>query len=235
LLADGFDLGKWRDDGDFGKQTHNATVGWQSERGLPKTGIVTDVEWDNRSPVERNEPDDRITATVWCRNFTMANRAKVDNVVIHTIEIAEASTSADRTAAWGAGPQAPQASWHYAFDDDSTILCVPEEHVAWAAPGLNRQGIQFEHAGYARQTTAQWEDPFSRRMLQRSAKMCAAVCKRWDIPIVFIDAAGLLRGERGITTHYQVTLGPGKGLTTHGDPGRYFPMSSYLSMVQAAM
>jgi hypothetical protein len=112
---------------------------------------------------------------------------------------------------------------------------VPEEHVAWAAPGLNHNGIQLEHAGYARQTLAEWSDPFSLRMLARSAKLSAAICKRWGIPPVFVDAEGLLRSERGITTHYQVTKGPGKGRTTHVDPGKGFPVSTYLDMVKEAM
>ena len=93
----------------------------------------------------------------------------------------------------------------------------------------------MEHAGYARQSCDEWFDPFSRRMLARSAKIAAAICTRWNIPVRFVDAAGLMRGERGITTHYQVTKGPGKGRTTHTDPGRGFPVSTYLGMIQEAM
>ena len=135
----------------------------------------------------------------------------------------------------GRKKRAPQVSTHYCFDDDSTILCVPEEHIAWAAPGMNKRGIQFEHAGFARQSYDEWFDPFSRRMLARSAKRAAATCKQWDIPVRFIDAAGLMRNERGITTHYQVSKGPGKGRTNHTDPGRGFPMSTYLDMVREEM
>lgn len=237
LMAAGFSLAPWNDDGSFGKLTHNATVGWQHERGLEGTGVVDADTWAaiGTLPIERDEPDAGITAIVPCRNFTPANRTTVDNIVVHTIEAVEASTTADRTAAWGAGPNAPRASWHACFDDDSTIECVPQEHVAWAAPGLNRRGIQLEHAGFARQTPEQWFDPFSRRMLKRSALYAAAACKRWDIPVRFVDAEGLMRGERGITTHYQVTKGPGKGRTTHVDPGKGFPMSTYLDMIKEAM
>lgn len=238
LMAAGYDIAPYGDDGDFGKLTHNATVGFQRERGLPGTGVVDDPTWAaiGTEPVERDEPDGGITEEIRATNFTWANRTSVDHVVIHTIEIVEASTSADNCAKWfGSGARAPRASAHYCLDDDSTILCVPEEHVAWAAPGCNRTGIQLEHAGYARQTAEQWFDPFSRRMLARSAKITAAICKRWGIPVRFVDAAGLLRGERGITTHYQVTLGPGKGRTNHVDPGRGFPMSTYLDMVEKEM
>jgi len=237
LMRAGFSLAPWNDDGVFGKLTHNATVGFQKERGLPGNGIVDDATWqaEHVEPAERDEPDGGISAVTLCRNFTQADRKSVDNIVIHTIEAVEASTTADNTAAWGAGPSAPRASWHYALDDDSTILCVPEESVAWAAPGLNKRGIQLEHAGFARQSYDEWFDPFSRRMLARSAKLAAVICKRWNIPVRFVDAAGLMRGERGITTHYQVTKGPGKGRTTHTDPGRGFPMSAYLGMIQEAM
>lgn len=237
LMRAGYSLAPYGADGHFGPLTHNATVGFQHERGLPGNGIVDDSTWqaEHEPPIERPEPDDGITAEKRCRNFTWSNRTSVDNIVIHTMEAPEASTTAEAVASWGAGPNAPRASWHYAIDDDSTILCVPEKHVAWAAPGLNKRGIQLEHAGYARQSCDEWFDPFSRRMLARSAKLAAAICRRWNIPVRFVDAKGLLRGERGITTHYQVTKGPGKGRTTHTDPGRGFPMSTYLDMIQRAM
>lgn len=239
LMSAGFDLAPYNDDDDFGKLTHNGTVGFQRERGLAGTGVVDDATWSavGTKPIKRDEPDGGVTAVIRSKNFTWAKRTTVDNLVVHTIEAKEASTTGDNTAYWFAGKyvEAPRASAHYCFDDDSTILCVPEEHVAWAAPGLNRRGIQLEHAGYARQSLEQWLDPFSRRMLARSAKLAAAACKRWNIPVRFVDAEGLLRGERGITTHYQVTKGPGKGRTTHVDPGRYFPMSMYLDMINAEM
>lgn len=234
LVRAGYSLAPYGADGSFGKLTHNATVGFQRERALPGNGIVDIDTWsaEHVEPAERDEPDAGVTSIVPCRNFTQANRTAIDCIVVHSMEAPEASTTAEAVAAWAAGRRAPRASWHYALDDDSTIACVPEEHVAWAAPGMNRKGIQLEHAGYARQSEAEWFDPFSRRMLARSAKLVATICTRWNIPPVFVDAAGLLRGERGITTHYQVTKGPGKGRTTHTDPGRGFPMSTYLAMIE---
>jgi N-acetyl-anhydromuramyl-L-alanine amidase AmpD len=151
------------------------------------------------------------------------------------MEAPEASTTAENVARWAAGPSAPSASWHYAIDDDSAVQCVKEEDIAWAAPGRNHNGIQLEHAGYARQTAEQWNDAFSMRMLERSAVITGGVCRRWDIPVVFVDAQGLLRGERGITTHWEVTKGPGRGLTSHTDPGVHFPMARYLELVQQAL
>lgn len=171
---------------------------------------------------------------VAAKNFTRAGRTTVDVVVIHTMEAAETSTTAENVAAWGAGPNAPQASWHYAIDDDSIVQCVREEDVAWAAPSRNHNGIQLEHAGYARQTAEQWADDYSTRMLRLSAKLTARICRRSNIPVTFVDAQGLLRGDRGITTHWEVSKGPGRGLTSHVDPGPHFPMARYLEWVREA-
>lgn len=236
LMADGYDLSPWNDDGDFGTMTHNATISWQRERTLPATGVVDAATRAaiGSQPVPRPDPAVGDIAFKQAKNYTKAGRTMVDVVVIHTMEAAESSTTAENVAAWGAGPNAPQASWHYAIDDDSIVQCVREEDVAWAAPSRNHNGIQLEHAGYARQTAEEWADPFSTRMLARSATLTAAICARWNIPIVFVDAAGLLLGERGITTHWEVSKGPGKGQTSHTDPGRYFPMERYLELVRAA-
>src|SRR5690606_3616018 len=107
------------DDGDFGTVTHNATVSWQRERNLPATGVVDQATRISigSAPLPRPEPAplDPIPF-VQARNFTWANRPRVDVVVIHTMEAAETSTTAENVAAWAAGPSAPQASWHYAID-----------------------------------------------------------------------------------------------------------------------
>lgn len=242
LMSCGFDLAPYADDGDFGKLTHNATVGFQKERGLRASGVVNDTTWamSAAAPIPRRRPTSDVTDTILAKNFRWADRKEVDNICIHTIEGVEASTTADRTAMWFQGryTNAPMASAHYLFDDDSTILGVPEQHIAFCAPGLNHNGIHFEHAGYARQTLEQWLDPFGRRMLSRSAKRAARCCEAWDIPPRFVDWRALNAGgaaSRGITTHYQVTLGPGKGRTTHYDPGKAFPMSTYIDMVKQEM
>lgn len=237
LIEAGYSLAPYGADGDFGTVTHNATVSFQRDRGIQDPpGVVGVKTWQavNAPLVPRPLPTGDVTAMILCKNFKRVSARKIDNVVLHSMEAAEASTTAENVAKWGAGPNAPMASWHYAIDDDSTILCVPEEHIAYCAPGLNERGIHIEHAGYARQTIEEWSDSFSRRMLMRSAKLVANICRRHKIPIVFVDAAGLMCGERGITTHYQVSLGPGKGRTSHTDPGKGFPMSAYLDMVKGA-
>lgn len=151
-------------------------------------------------------------------------------IVIHTMEAPEKGDTAEAVARYFARPST-RASAHYCIDNDSIVQCVPAERVAWHAPGANTVGIGLEHAGYARQTAAQWRDGYSTAMLDLSARLCAELVHHFAIPVAFVDAAGLLARASGITTHHEVTRAwPDKG--THTDPGAAFPLHEYLSNVR---
>lgn len=165
-------------------------------------------------------------------NMTRTVSRQIDLVVIHTMEAPEKGTTAESVAAYLARP-ATRASAHYCLDSDSTVRGVYDHNVAWHAPGANHNGLGLEHAGYARQSAADWADPYSRAMLARSARLTARLCARYDIPVVFVDAAGLKAGKRGITTHREVTAAFHQ--STHTDPGAHFPMTAYLQAVRARM
>lgn len=172
---------------------------------------------------------------IQARNFTHAQRTRVDLVVLHSMESAEKPGTARRVAEWFAGEKAPRASAHYTVDADEVWQCVRDEDIAWGAPGANHNGIQIEHAGLASQNTTQWADDFSCAMLGRSVELCAAICRRWNIPAVMLGASQLIERQRGITTHAAVTrawphLGHG-----HTDPGPHFPMEHYVARVKARL
>jgi N-acetyl-anhydromuramyl-L-alanine amidase AmpD len=156
---------------------------------------------------------------------------RIDLIVIHTMEAPEKPGTARAVAHWFAGPDAPEASAHYCIDADETIQCVPEDVVAWAAPGANRRGIHLEHAGYASQTPAAWDDDYSRRVLARSAELAADIAARHQIPIVWLTLDQLAAGARGFCGHMDITsaLNGGKG---HTDPGAAFPVERYLELVR---
>lgn len=178
------------------------------------------------------QPDDpSVTSFVQARNYTPARRVPVDLVVLHSMEAAESARTAENVAAWTAGASAPRASFHYAIDSDSTVQCVREADVAWHAPGANHNGVGIELAGYARQTPADWADAFSTAMLERAARLVAGVCRRHAVPVAFVDAAGLLRGESGVTTHAEVSKAWKK--SSHWDPGKGFDMAGFLVAVQS--
>lgn len=240
-------------DGDFRTITHNATRAFQLQHDLVADGVVGPVTLGVARGVQRDtrqatnpslfdvEPvvavaAGQVTSKVTARNFGAAGNKYVDrsrdirHIVIHTAEMAEKPTGAEALGAWVSGPSAPQASWHYAVDNDSVVQCLDDKYIAWHAPGANRSGIGIEHVGYAKQGPAEWRDDFSAAMLQLSARLTAALCRKWGIPPLFIDAEGLKRGEAGITTHDAVSRAFKK--STHYDPGSHFPMELYLEMVQ---
>ena len=169
---------------------------------------------------------------VQARNYTRVGGRDIDLVVIHTAEAAERLNTAEAIASWAAGPNAPRASWHYAVDSDSVVQSVRDQDVAWAAPGVNHNGLQIEHAGYARQTPSEWSDAYSLAMLNISADLVGQICTRYKIPVRWVSVEGLKRGERGITTHANVSLAFKR--SDHTDPGKSFPKTEYLAKVRLA-
>jgi N-acetyl-anhydromuramyl-L-alanine amidase AmpD len=158
--------------------------------------------------------------------------------VLHTGELPEKPTGAEAVANYFSRPRDKNgnvvtASSHFVHDNDSTVQCVLEKDIAYAAPGANNNGIQIEHAGYARQTAAEWADDYSMRELQISAQLTAKLCVKYAIPPNFVDDIGLLAGARGITTHVAVSKAFKR--STHTDPGPNFPMEHYLELVRQSM
>lgn len=163
------------------------------------------------------------------RNYKPVAVRSLDLIVLHSMEAPEKGDTAENVASWFAGKSAPMASAHYCIDNDTIVQCVRDNDVAYAAPGANHNGIQIEHAGYARQSTRDWQDPYSTEMLQRSAALVAAKCKAYGIPAEYRNAAALKAGLRGITTHYECT----KAFTgNHTDPGVGFPIGRFINSVQ---
>lgn len=224
---------------EFTKSVHNATVAWQKARGLKPDGVVGPKSraLAGSAAFQRGlatfDPD--AIPYVEAKNWTRAAPAqRKDLIVIHCMEVAEASTTAEWCAGYFAGAHgaAPEASAHYCVDDDTVICCVPDDRIAWHAPGANRNGIGVEHAGYARQNRAQWVDDFSLRMLALSSQLTAWLMRRHAIPLQFVVADHVKLGGRGITTHEQVSKAYGK--SSHWDPGPHFPIGDYLRMVADA-
>lgn len=234
LIKNGFDLSPWYDDGDFGESTHNATVAWQSSHGLEPNGIVgpETVAKINAITIPLSDPfsEDLNIKFIQAKNYQKANRNQISLIVLHSEEAPESSTTALNVANWFAGNNAPMASAHFCLDDRNIIQCVKEEDVAYHALSANKFSIGIEHAGYARQTEEQWADSFSTQMLKRSAKLTASLCKKWNIPVKYIDVKGLINKESGITTHANCTKAYKEG--SHTDPGEHFPIDLYITWVQ---
>ena len=166
------------------------------------------------------------------RYYTKGRADSIRLIVIHDMESPEAGTTAENVASWFAGTTSSRASAHYNVDSNSIVQSVRDGDTAWGAAGANASGLHVEHAGYARQTRAQWLDAYGKAMLELSAALVAEKCRKYGIPVRHISAADILAGRKGLVGHADVSKAyPGRG--GHTDPGPNFPWDYYLARVQA--
>jgi hypothetical protein len=165
------------------------------------------------------------------RWFTPANRRNgdIDLIVIHDMEASEKGDTAERIAEYFSRVER-KASAHWCFDNNSAIRCVLDKDVAYHAPGANHNGLGYEHAGFAKQSGSEWLDDYGMSMLDISARQAAKDCLAYDIPIQYVDRRGLAKGQRGITTHNEVSQAFKR--SSHWDPGPGFPMAYYIGLVK---
>lgn len=174
-----------------------------------------------------------ISAFIEARWYTVSTGRRIDYIVLHDMEMPETVTTAEDCAHMFANlPSDRKASAHYCVDSDSIVQCVREKDIAYHAPP-NLHSIGIEHAGYARQTAAQWVDGYGQAMLRLSAGLMAELLKKYDLPLVFLSPEDLRAGKRGFTTHANVSKAFGQ--TTHTDPGADFPIGWYIDRVHEAL
>ena len=149
-------------------------------------------------------------------------------IVIHTMEAPESPKTAENIAAYFASG-AVVASAHACVDQDSVVVCLPPTATAFAAPGANADGYQIEHAGYASQDGADWNDAESQSMLKLSAAHAREIALAAGIPLKHLTNAELAAGEAGFVGHNQVSDVYKR--SDHWDPGTNFPWSQYMGLV----
>lgn len=149
-------------------------------------------------------------------------------IVIHTMEAPESPKTAENIAAYFASG-AVVASAHACVDQDSVVVCLPPSDTAFAAPGANADGYQIEHAGYASQDGAGWNDAESQSMLRLSAAHARSIALAAGIPLRHLSDAELAAGYAGFVGHNQVSRVYKR--SDHWDPGTDFPWSQYMSLV----
>lgn len=118
------------------------------------------------------------------------------------------------------------ASAHYVVGPDEVIRCLPDNVIAYhAPPNANTLGIEL--LGYTKDND--WSSTLGLQMLTLAGHLARQLCALHSIPAVYVPAAGLRTGKRGITTHKDVSVAFRQ--STHTDPGPYFPMDSFIQMI----
>jgi N-acetyl-anhydromuramyl-L-alanine amidase AmpD len=150
-------------------------------------------------------------------------------IVIHCMESPEKIDTAENVGLYFQRGES-RASAHVGVDSDSVVQYVPDNNVAWAAPGVNSDGIHIELAGMSNQTVKEWQDPYSVLMLDRAADVAAQYCQKYSLPPVHLTNAELSNRHKGIIGHAQATAiyKPNQG---HQDPGPLFPWNFFIQRV----
>lgn len=238
LLSAGESLGRWGADGDFGSATEKATESFQSAHGLVSDGVIGSKTWAALESGGVPDTDPNPTASgdipyIEAKNYTRVVRSDVRWIMMHTMEASEKPSTAEAVAKWFASSNAPRASAHYCVDSDNIIRCVPEESVGWGCGGANKFSVHYELAGYAKQSSEDWADNFSTKMLQIAAEYAAKTATRWKIPVEKIGPTDMRAGQPGFCGHVDGTKAFAK--SDHYDPGKNFPWEKFLDMVKSFM
>lgn len=156
-------------------------------------------------------------------------------LVIHDMEVRDGALTAEAVANVFKTGKA-KASAHFTIDLDSVCQCVSVLDTAFAAPGANNDGIQFELAGFARQTRQEWQK--DEALLDQAAVAVAEVIvylkqvHKRIVPVQRMTKTQLLnKSQSGLAGHRDVN--DAFHLSTHTDPGSNFPWDIFLRKVAA--
>ena len=153
----------------------------------------------------------------------------IHRIVLHSTVSPCAPGGARQIAAYFRSPSAG-GSAHYVVDPDEIVQVVKDSVIAWHAPP-NSNSLGIEMCDMPNTTTAdRWNDAAHQKMLARVATLTAQLCLAYDVPAVFLTAADLQAGKRGITTHNNVSQAFHQ--STHWDPGAW-PQVKFMAAVRS--
>lgn len=160
--------------------------------------------------------------------------------VVHDMEAPEGPLTAENCAKFFQNPNST-GSAHVCVDENSAVRCVNDDHMAAGARGFPYRGrtvndwaLQVEHAGYARQSRAEWLDTSSTRTMDQGARVFADWCDDYLIPPFRLTDTQIRNGMHGLVGHGDVSRALGV-VSGHTDPGPGFPWDVYLEMVRSHM
>jgi N-acetylmuramoyl-L-alanine amidase len=137
-----------------------------------------------------------------------------------------------------AQPPGRESSAHYIVDPADCIQMVHTYDIAWAVgPHANGFTLNYEQAGYAKFTAAEWETVDGKRQMSRLAAILATDAQFYGIPIKWATDADIKAAaagvKGGICTHRDITRVLAG--TTHDDPGEHYPRADLMLMIRSLL
>jgi hypothetical protein len=168
-------------------------------------------------------------------NYGGRRSASPTLIALHCTDGHEGFSKDDDVAAMFANPHLiPERSAGYVVDSDSATQCVSDDFIAWHCGRTgNLMALSVEFCGFAKQTRADWLDKLSLPMLNIGARLVADLCVKHKLPVMLVNAEGLIHAQTGITTHAFISQAFKQSI--HTDPGPGFPMAAFLNAVGRAM
>jgi hypothetical protein len=159
--------------------------------------------------------------TIPAKWYTNTNGRAIKTLVFHRQEAPVRVGTAEATARYFQNlPASNKASAHKVYDPETVVTCVQNKDVAYACPGLNNCGIQYELPGYSADNDWTTDGMVESCRLAAVDMVNDAIASQ--IPLVWRDAAALADGQwYGWTTHWEATKAKIGG-NNHTDPGKYF-------------
>lgn len=171
-------------------------------------------------------------------NHGPATNRPIKRVVIHST-VSDCVPGGARTIARYFMMTDRDASAHYIVDPAEIIQGLYDSFVGYAAPP-NEGSIHIEMCDIPgpipqapmrkkMRTYWRWNRPNQKLMLDKTAYLTARICLHEGIPLKFLSVAALKNGEKGITTHDNVSQAFNQ--STHWDPG-FWPRYKFMRLVR---
>jgi hypothetical protein len=152
------------------------------------------------------------------QNHTSGPNGAITRIVIHATVSPCVVGDARNVAGYFQSPNAGGLA-HYVVDPTEIIQCCKEDTACWHAPP-NHGSIGIELCDPQTGPVSRWDDTEHKKMLALARNLVHDVASRHQVPLIFVDAAGLKAGKHGVTTHNEVSLAFGQ--SSHTDPGPGF-------------
>lgn len=149
------------------------------------------------------------------RWFYAGRQKSIRLIVVHCTVSPEMGSGAEDVARYFANITDPRkkASAHRVADNDSVVECVRDADTAFGAAGANADGLHLELVGQPTQTRDEWLDQYSTHELALGRAVVDEWSQTYDIPKRWLTVA-------------EVADGVTKGVTTHADVSKAFPLVS---------